>query len=344
MDLRGNSGFSPTTDRWESPEQILTLSSGFMSSRILLTAFELGLFTALADQTRTSAQVAMSVETDPRATDRLLNALVAMGLLEKGEGRFSNTELAARYLVQGSPDYLAGLGHHADMWNAWATLTEAVRQGRSVPHLMADEGEEDTRFFIALMDHRAHETAPAVVALLDLSQVTHVLDLGGGSGAYALAFARASDRIRVTVFDRPEVILLTREYLSRGGLAHRIETRAGDFHLDEMGHGFDLVFISAIIHGNSPEENRLLLGRAAEALNPGGQMVVQDFIMDEDHLRPAHGAIFALNMLVGTPGGDTYTEAEVNDWLTKAGLASIKRVDTGLGADLIVSYKPEEAA
>jgi len=327
----------------ESPEQILSATGAFMRSRIILTAFELGVFSALGETGGTTAQVAEAVGADQRAVNRLLNALGALGLVTKREGMFFNAPLAARCLIQGRPEYLAGLGHQLTLWDAWGTLTEAVRQGRFQPQAMTNTGRDDVRGFIALMDHHARDLSPEVVGFLDLSWVERVLDLGGGSGAYAVAFLRAKEGIKVTVFDRPEVIPLTQEYLNREGLAGRVETMAGDFLKDEIGTGFDLALLSAIIHANSPEENRALLDRAAKALKPGGQVVVRDFIMDEERLAPETGAIFALNMLVNTPGGDTYTETEIRAWLDAAGLVNIERIVTGFGADLLIGRKPVPA-
>jgi SAM-dependent methyltransferase len=269
-----------------------------------------------------------------------MNALCAVGLLEKGGGRFANTPPAARCLVQGKADYLANLLHTAHLWDTWGTLTEAVRRGRPVMgHPPKARDAVWVRAFIAAMHWRACRNAPEVVAALDLSGVSRVLDVGGGSGAYAMAFARARGDLRAVVFDLPGVVPLAEEYIREGGLTDRVRTRAGDFEVDALGDGFDLVFLSAILHGNGPARNRALLQKSAAALAPGGRLVVQDFIMDEDRTAPAGGALFALNMLVGTDGGDTYTESEVREWMEAAGLAAIARKDTAFGTTLLIGTK-----
>jgi len=185
------------------------------------------------------------------------------------------------------------------------------------------------------MHDRAVRQAPAVVAQIDLSSVTRVLDVGGGSGAYSMAFVRAKDGISATVFDLPDVLPLTRTYIQQEGLSERVNTVPGDYLKDGLGRDFDLVFLSAIIHSNSPSENAQLILKCARALRPGGCVVVQDFIMDEERLTPSHGAIFALNMLVGTESGDTYTEAEVSGWMTGAGLSGVSRQGTPFGTSQI---------
>jgi ubiquinone/menaquinone biosynthesis C-methylase UbiE len=189
------------------------------------------------------------------------------------------------------------------------------------------------------MHGRACQQAPGVVALLDLSGVSRVLDVGGGSGAYTMAFVRAKEGIRATVFDLPNVIPLTRSYIEKEGLSHKVETVVGDYNVNELGGGFDLAFLSAIVHSNSFEENRGLMWKVSRALSPQGQAVVQDFIMDEGRTSPPFGALFALNMLVGTESGDTYTELEVRMWMEEAGLSHITRKDTGFGTSLIIGRK-----
>lgn len=317
-------------------EQIRSIAYAFQESRILLTAHELGLFTALGNGRHTSAGIASLIGTDPRATDRLMNALCAMGLLTKENGRFSNSPAARDCLVSDSPGYLGGLMHTVHLWDTWTTLTEAVRRGTSVPLRGAGgRGEGWLQAFIAAMHDRAVRQAPAVVGQIDLSGVSRILDVGGGSGAYAMAFVRANAGISATVFDLPDVLPLTRTYIEREGLSQRVTTAPGDYLKDTLGKDFDLVFLSAIIHSNSPQENAELILKCARALRPGGRVVVQDFIMDEERLTPSHGAIFALNMLVGTESGDTYTEAEVSGWMTAAGLSGVSRQGTPFGTSQI---------
>jgi SAM-dependent methyltransferase len=318
-------------------EQIRGIAYAFQESRILLTAHEIGLFTALGSGRHTSAGLAALIGTEPRATDRLMNALCAMGLLVKENGRFTNSDASLQCLVQESPGYLGGLMHTVHLWDTWTTLTDAVRKGTSVPpRVPGGRGEGWLPAFIAAMHDRAVRQAPAVVGQLDLSDVSGVLDVGGGSGAYAMAFARANARITAAVFDLPGVIPLTSSYIEREGLSGRVRTVAGDYLKDDLGSHYDLVFLSAIIHSNSPDENAALIMKCARALTPGGSVVVQDFIMDEERVSPAHGAIFALNMLVGTAAGDTYTESEVARWMTGAGLSGVSRQGTPFGTSQIV--------
>lgn len=324
-----------------TPEALRDMASGFQRSRVLLTAFELGLFTALGDGGQTSARVAQILATDPRATDRLMNALCALGLLEKHQDTFTNTPTAAQCLVKGQRAYMAGLAHTAHLWHSWSTLTEAVQTGGATgTSHVGDRGEKWLSSFIEAMHARARNTATDLVAHLDLANVSRVLDVGGGSGVYAAALVRVGAGITATVFDLPNVIPLTREYVKRDGLADSIDMVPGDYTTDALPPGYDLVFLSAIIHSNSPRGNAELIAKCAASLNPGGQVVVIDFIMDQDRTSPPFASLFALNMLVGTQEGDTYTESEVRAWMERAGLTQVTRQDTEFGTTIVTGSMP----
>ncbi len=320
-----------------SPAPIMELATAFQRSRPLLTAFELDLFTALASEARTSDEVAAAIGADARATDRLMNALVALELLEKEQGRFRNSPQAEKFLVKGRPDYLGGLGHTNHLWDTWSQLTSVVRAGHPAGLGNTDQRDAEwLRPFIAAMHMRARQGAGHVVGMLDLDGVSRVLDVGGGSGAYAMAFVRARRGISAVVFDLPKVVPLTRMYTQQEGLAAEVSTVEGNYLQDPLGEGYDLVFMSAVIHSNSAAEIRLLFGKAARALRPGGQLVVQEFLINEDRSGPLQPALFALNMLVGTPAGDTYTESEVRQWMAEAGFGGIRRLDTPTGTNLVI--------
>lgn len=332
----------PQTNGEPSPGPIMEMASGFMRSRVLLTGYELGIFTLLGDGSKSSGEIAETLETAPRATDRLMNALCGIGLLEKRDGLFRNTPATARFLVKGRPGYLANLMHTNHLWETWGTLTEAVRRGTTVVGGHVEKHTDERReAFIAAMHHFAGQRAPRVVSQIDLTGVTSVLDVGGGSGAYSMAFVRAGERIRATVFDLPSVARLTRRYVEAEGLADRIDITTGDFNLDALPAGFDLVFMSMILHSNSPEQCRALVAKGAAALNPGGQLVIAEFLVDEDRAGPPLGTLFALNMLVGTEAGDTYTESEITGWMKAAGLSDFVRIDTDFDASLILGRKAE---
>jgi predicted O-methyltransferase YrrM len=309
------------------PDELAQTLRAFQESRVLLTAVELDIFTAVG-QGASAADVARKIETDPRATEMLLNALVAVGMLTKQDGTFRNTPVAARYFVKGSPDDArAATMHTVHLWDRWSTLTDCVRAGTAVRHQETRErGEDWTQAFIAAMHRHAAERAPAVVQAVGTEGVQRMLDVGGGSGAYSIAFARASAKLRAELLDLEPVIPIAQSHIEKAGLADRIKTRVGDLRSGKLGEGYDLIFVSAICHMLSPEENLDLLKRCHAALAPRGRVVIQDFILEADKTAPKSAALFALNMLVGTEAGSSYSEQEYATWLTEAGFDDVRRI------------------
>jgi SAM-dependent methyltransferase len=167
-----------------------------------------------------------------------------------------------------------------------------------------------------------------------------MLDVGGGSAAYSIAFARASATLRAEILDLPTVLPIAQGHVREAGLADRVTTRAGDLRTDDFGSGYDLVLLSSICHMLGPEENRDLVSRAARALAPAGRVVVSDFLLDEDGTAPRQAVLFSINMLVGTPSGRSYRESEYGAWLRAAGLVDVARVRLPGPAHLVVGRKP----
>ncbi len=222
-------------------DRIRTLATAYQGSRVLLTAAELGLFTVLQDEERSSDEVAEALATDPHATDRLMNALVALGLLEKRGGRFANTPDGRRLLVRGRPEYMANLAHSVHLWDTWTGLTGVVRSGTPAePRSVGARGDDWLRAFIAAMHWRGGQAARAVLPLIDFDGVSRILDVGGGSGVFSMAFVRAIPGSVAVVFDLPTVVPLATSYIRTEGFEGRIEVVAGDYTTDELPGGFDL--------------------------------------------------------------------------------------------------------
>ncbi len=323
------------------PEDLHQAANGFRASRVLLTAVELDVFTTVGDGADAET-VAGSLGTDPRATETLLNALVALEVLEKSAGTFRNTPVAARYLAAGGEhDSRAALTHTVHLWSRWSTLTECVRRGTALSLDERDDPEEEwTEAFIAAMHKNASVRAPQVVRTIGLEGVHRVLDLGGGSGAYSIAFAQTGEDVTADVFDLESVVPITRRHIEEAGLTGRVNTRVGDLLEDSYGSGYDLVFISAICHMLSPDENRAMLAKALDALESGGRVVIQDFILKPDKTDPKSGALFALNMLVGTRAGSAYSGQEYAGWLRDVGFENPREMGLPAPTDLVVATKP----
>jgi (2Fe-2S) ferredoxin/2-polyprenyl-3-methyl-5-hydroxy-6-metoxy-1,4-benzoquinol methylase len=319
------------------PDDMNSALRGFQESRVLLTAVELDLFTAVGSGA-SADEVAARIGCDTRATEMLMNALVGLGWLAKQDTIFRNSLSSARYFVAGSADdSRAATMHLVHLWQTWSTLTECVRAGTSVVHQgRVDRGEEWTQAFIAAMHRNARARAPLVVRAVGAEGVERMLDVGGGSGAYSIAFASANENLQVDLLDLATVVPIAQGHIESAGLAGRIRTRVGDLRADKFGEGYDLVFVSAICHMLGPDENKDLLQRCFEALAPKGRVVIQDFILEPDKTAPKSAALFALNMLVGTQAGSTYTEAEYAAWLEEAGFQEVRHVRLPGPSGLIV--------
>jgi len=326
------------------PDDLSEMIRGFMPSRVLLTALELDAFTAIARSPApvTASSVAGTLGIDGRATETLLNALVALGLLGKRDGAYANSPVAERFLVaEARDDARAALQHNTSLWRTWSTLTEVLRSGRCVGHEeMGNRGDSWTTPFIAAMHRNASLRAPAVVKAVGAHGVRRLLDVGGGSGAYAIAFARADPTLQADVFDLATVVGIADRHITEAGLSGRVRTRVGDLRRDSFGSGYDLGLLSAICHMLGPDENRDLLRRVFAALAPGGRVVIQDHLMSDDKTTPRAGALFAVNMLVGTPSGSTYSATEYERWLREAGFAGPRQLPLPPPNGLLIATRP----
>jgi 3-hydroxy-5-methyl-1-naphthoate 3-O-methyltransferase len=321
---------------------------GYMPSRCLLTSLELDIFTAVGDGAN-AEQIGANINANARAAGMLLNALVALGLLSKSGDDYKNTPESTRFFVQGSKDnHRNGLLHTANIWHAWSTLTDAVRSGTRVSRDGGVDHKDDhdvdhngdtpayTRNFIAGTQRIAKDRAPLVVKTLGVGSVRRILDLGGGSGAYSIAFAKACPDVRCEILDVPEVVPLTTEYVRQAGVSAQVSLRAGDMLQDEFGSGYDIIMLNAICHMFSEEQNRDIFRRAQQALAPNGRLVVQDFILNPDKTGPLHAALFSLNMLVNTDAGASYSEFEYIHWMKAAGFTEVCRINLPGPSSLIV--------
>ncbi|MFQ5741132.1 MAG: methyltransferase [Acidobacteriota bacterium] len=295
---------------------------GYRASQVVLAANRLGVFAALGKEARSAVELADELDTDLRATRILCDALVALSVLWKENHLYRNSSAALRYLLPSSPcSRVAILEHSALLYQRWGGLLDSVREGKPVP----DEGLDprlarDKRAFAAAMADVGRVSARETVNRLDLSAVTRLLDIGAGPGLYALEFARRYTNLRVVILDDAETLEVAARNVASAGLGDRIRLQPGDAFQDQLGGGYDFIFLSNLVHIYSGEENRRLMGRCADALAPSGQLCIKDFVLDEDRTSPLGAALFAVNMLVSTERGGCYTAADIQSWLESAGL------------------------
>jgi ribosomal protein L11 methylase PrmA len=321
---------------------ILERTRAFMTSRIILSAAELGIFTRLARKPDSADSLAEKLGADKKALTRLLDALVANELMDKQNGVYQSTHQAARLSADHPETVLPMVLHMAEVWNSWSKLTEVVQKGQKRDLVaMTDKGPGPLAAFIGAMHVAGRQMAAEFASDQDLQPYRKLLDIGGASGTYTIAFLKQAPGLSAVIFDLPRVIPMAEARLREENMEHRAEVRAGDYNTDAMPQGCDLALLSAIIHQNSPEQNRSLYARICQALEPGGALLIRDHIMEEDRTRPPGGAVFALNMLVNTRGGDTYTFSEVRADLLQAGFSDVHMVRTGRNMDCVVqAVKP----
>ena len=331
-----------------TPESVLAITRSFMESRVVLTGAELGVFTLLSDSPKRLDEVTAALKTTSRGTAILLDALAAMGLLTKEDDHYMCPEEVARILSADSPTtVLPMLNHAVGLWSRWSKLTDIVRQGAAARPTGVFEQEAGLEAFIGAMHVVGRHTADVVAEQAQADASRNLLDVGGATGTYAEAFLRRYPEMRATVFDRPLVIQLAKKRLCEAGLdarkraaealrapacAHvmeRITLVAGDFYTDELPGGHDLALLSAIIHQNSPDQNQELYRKVFRALAPGGRILIRDHVMSGNRTQPRAGALFAVNMLVATTGGNCYTLEEIRETLGVAGFSGIRLVQSG---------------
>lgn len=323
--------------------KLLKMASGCWKPCTLHAGVKLDVFSHLTRSPMTAEDLAGLLEVDTRALDMLLHALAAMELLHKEENRFRVTPFTGEYLDRQSPNYLGHLIlHHHFIADGWNRLDEAVRQGGPVRHRSSrNTGNLERESFIMGMFNQAFRIAPEVVAAVDLSNRRRLLDLAGGPGTYAIHFCRQYPELTATIFDLPTTRPFAEQTVARYGLDDRITFVGGDVVTDPIGSDFDVIWLSHLLHSEGPEVCAAVVAKAAAALTSGGMLLIQEFILDNSRIAPIHPVLFSLNMLIGTPEGQAYTEGELADMMSRAGLTRIQRLPLDLpnGAGIMLAVR-----
>ncbi len=325
------------------PEVILKLARRFMESRILLSAAEMNIFTLLDGTPLTAEHLANRLHADLRGLTILLDALAALDLLSKEKDMYITATDAAPFLTDKSPRSVLPMLHHtAHLWESWSELTAKVKKhGLTAPPASSARDADELRAFIGAMHVVGMPLARKIVTAVRSGAARNLIDVGGASGTYTIAFLKAVPKMKATLFDRPAVIQLARNRLIEAKMLDRVQLVSGDFYVDELPGGHDLAMLSAIIHQNSPAENIELFRKVLRAMVSGGRIIIRDHVMEPDRTKPRDGAIFAVNMLVNTEGGSTYTFDEIRNWLMRAGFANVRLLKVGAHMDALVeAFKP----
>lgn len=326
------------TTEWSVPD-LLQMSGAYWSTCALHAGVKLDIFSVLEDTPLTAEEVACQLNCDPRGTAMLLDALTSLLLLEKRDKSYVASAFAARHLSRTSPSYMGHIiMHHHHLMAGWSKLHEAVQSGGPIRERVAHGDDEIVReSFLMGMFNLASLIAPRITQSIDLSGRKKLLDLGGGPGTYAIHFCLANPGMTAVVYDLPTTQTFAESTISRFDLTSKISFSAGDYHVDSVPDGFDVAWLSHVLHADGLDACKVLLQKAVASLDPGGVLMVQEFILDDAKDGPQFPALFSLNMLLGTDAGQSYSESELTAMMTEAGLSDVHRLELELpnGAGVI---------
>jgi len=324
-------------------QELSELSWHYRAARVLLAAHQLGIFESLR-QPRTAAEVAKELITDAEMTEKLLIATCALGLVKRDGGRFILTPLACDTLLPESARYIGGVLDHGEyLWWTWSGLTDLLRGGEwsaARRELMAQLArtahyinDYDEHFIWAMHGKAANGGAQFLATHLDLNERKLLLDVGGGPGTYSVALCQRFPRLKAVVWDIPHTLKICRQVIQRYGLTDRICVQMGDWETDEFGEGYDVLLLSNVTHGPASRA-KMKLAKAFRSLEPGGLLIVNDFLLNNDKTGPLPAALF--NLMIGT-----YSEEEMLAIVREAGFTKVSLIssDPRVGSGIVTALR-----
>jgi precorrin-6B methylase 2 len=325
----------------------MQLAWGYAPPIIIRAAVHYHIFDNLDKSEKTASELADAAGVPLRGVRAIANALVGISLLAKdAKGRYSLTPESAAFLVSGKPSFLGRLIWHTtvQILPRWSKLEEAVEHGEPVGGVNHQEGGvEFFQQFVEDLFPLSYPAAQALAAELKLAESASpmsVLDLAAGSGVWSIALAQASPKVAVTAVDWPGVLEVTQRMTARFGVADRYTFVAGDLGLADFGRGHNVATLGHILHSEGETRSRELLKKTFGALAPGGTIAIQEFLVDEQRMSNTMGLLFAVNMLVATDDGDTFSFEEIASWLREAGFVGVRQLDSPGPSPLILATKP----
>jgi len=310
-----------------NPGSLLQLSGQYWATCTLHAAVELDVFTAIGDQRIAGGDIARKLNVSKEGAVRLLNALTAMNLLKKENDYFSNNRAGKTFLSKDSPEYIGHIiTHHHHLVDSWSKLDQAVKTGTPVRVRGSHSSSEWRESFLMGMFNIAMSIAPLLADKIDLSGRGHLLDLGGGPGTYAIHYCLKNPRLKATVYDLPTTRPFAEKTIERFGLTDRIDFIDGNYVEEGIEGVYDVAWLSHILHGEGDKDCQRIIQKAVSALEPGGMIIVHDFILKNTMDGPLFPALFSLNMFLGTSGGQSYSEKQITGMLATAGVKEIRRL------------------
>ena len=330
-----------------TPERIQQFAWGYGPPLILEAAIRHRVFDVLDGGAKTVAEVAQATGASERGLTAVMNALVGLDFLAKdGQARYSLTPESSTFLVSHKPSFLGGIIRHGSqqLIPRWLNLNEVVATGKAVSAVnQQDDGSQFFQEFVNDILPLSYPSAKALAQYLDCNvegRMIRVLDLAAGSGVWGIAQAQCSDAVHVTAVDWSGVLPATRGTVAKFGLSERFTFVEGDVDEADFGTGHDVAILGHILHSEGRERSRALLAKTFKALRPAGTIAIAEFLVNADRTGPLSALLFAVNMLVNTDTGDTYSFEEISEWLTEAGFVNPRTLDSPGPSPLILATKP----
>jgi SAM-dependent methyltransferase len=336
-----------TRKKQVTPERLMQLAFAYAPPLIIGAAVNNRLFDALQSGAKTITQVSEETGASERGLRAVLNALVGLGLLNKDrKERYSLTPQSEVFLISNKPGTLAGFFamNSTHLMPDWLHLSESVKTG--LPPIALNQEAHGPEFFSALVENIIPMSYPAAVKLgqaLRLSktrQPVRVLDIAAGSGIWGIALAQQSPHVRVTAQDWAAMIPTTKRITKKFGMADRFDYIEGDVLGANFGTGYDIATLGHILHTEGQERSRQLLKRVFRALKSGGTAAIGEWLVNDARTAPPNGLIFAVNMLVHSEEGDTFSFNEIKRWLEEAGFKKVRKLAAPGPSPLVLATKP----
>lgn len=328
-----------------NPDRLMQLAWGYAPTLIVATAVRFRLFEHLADGPRSVAQLTATTGTSGRGMSAILNALVGLRLLERRGDGYTLTPESAAFLLPGRPEYRGTFFHHHidQLLPQWLQLEHIVRTGQ--PAVTTNRAGDAPAYFAGFVESLFAGSYPAAqdlgrhLRIPEAVKPVRVLDLGAGSGVWGIALAEQSQQVRVTAVDWPRVLDITREMAVRHRVGGQFSAVPGDLFSVDFGQAYDVALLGHILHSEGPDRIQTLLRKTSRALVPGGVIAIQEFLPDDDRQGPLMPLLFAVNMLVNTEAGGTYTFAEISRWLRECGFRDPRSLAVPAVSPLILADK-----
>jgi len=298
------------------------LTTSLWKFRTLVAAIKLNIFDTVKNNSEPE-EIARELKLKTEPLERLLNALVAMDLVEKNDNNYFNKPISTEFLIKNSKRYYGDfILMYEGMDDSWKKLDIVIKTNSPVA---GDNRERLSKeIFTKGMHNNAQAPANAMASIIDFSNRKHLLDIGGGSGAFSIILTNKYENLKATVNEQPAVCEAIQEYVDKEGNKDKIEILNGDYFKVEFPT-HDVALFSQIFHSNSVDQNKFLLKKVYEKLDKNGLIIVTEFLLNEDHAGPLFSALFDLNMLKQTPNGKAYTFSEVKSWIEEAGFIDVEK-------------------